>query len=234
MLCNEYFEELKASYSLVRRLSNNNGALTLLLKHKKLNSYLIYRRYSAPVAVYDYLKTISFENLPTVYDTYRFDDGQVVLEEYIDGLTVAEAIENGLYTYNGARTVVLGVCNALAPLHSLGFVHRDIKPENVIISNAGCVKLIDFNASRRTTPKAEYDTVQIGTIGYASPEQLGIAQSDTRTDIYALGVLLNVMLTGNHPSKQLATGKAGKIVLKCTQINPESRFQSVYELMASL
>ncbi len=63
---------------------------------------------------------------------------------------------------------------------------------------------------------------------------LGLAQSDARTDIYAVGVLLNVMLTGKHPSEKLADGKAGKIVRKCTAINPNERYQSAKNLAAAL
>lgn len=67
--------------------------------------------------------------------------------------------------------------------------------------------MIDFNTSRQVSG-VKHDTVIMGTVGYASPEQLGIAQSDARTDIYAAGVLLNVMITGKHPSQQLAGGHA--------------------------
>ena len=234
MTCNEYLGTLKKDYFIARTLSQKNGALILLLKHKKLNKRLVLRIYGEPVEAYDYLKTVTFENLPTVYDTLHLEDGQIVFEEYIDGITVADVIENGLYTYEGAKKVLLGICDALSLLHSNGYVHRDIKPENVIIATDSTVKLIDLNASRKYTPFAEKDTVQIGTIGYAPPEQMGLAQSSVQTDIYALGVLLNVMLTGKHPSSRLARGKAGKIVLKCTQINPQSRFSSVEKLLAQL
>ena len=70
----------------------------------------------------------------------------------------------------------------------------------------------------------------MGTVGYASPEQLGVAHSDTRTDVYAVGVLLNVMITGKHPSEKLATGKTGRIVRKCTNVNPDERYQTVETL----
>lgn len=231
MTFSAFFEQLKADYALVRVLSDKNGAQVLLCKHRALGRYVVLRHYPAPVAVYDYLKTVSFPALPIVYDTYRLDDGQVVLEEYIDGITVADVLENGLYTYGGAKKVLFAVGNALSILHAVGFVHRDVKPENVMISKSGEVKLIDFNASRKVVPTAQNDTVQIGTIGYAAPEQLGLSQSDRHTDIYALGVLLNVMLTGKHPSQQLAKGKAGKIVLKATQIDPLSRYSTVLDLL---
>ena len=234
MTCTEYLNELKSSYSILRLLSDKNESIVLLLKHKILGKKIVLRRYKNAVRAYDFLKGVAFENLPLVYDSIYLDDGQIVLEEYINGISVTDVLENGLYTYSGAKKVLEGVCSALSLLHSNGIVHRDIKPENIIISNEGVVKFIDFNASRKITYTAQKDTVQIGTIGYASPEQLGIAQSDTRTDIYALGVLLNVMLTGNHPSKQLAKGKAGKIVLKCTQIDPKSRYESVEKLISEL
>ena len=74
----------------------------------------------------------------------------------------------------------------------------------------------------------------MGTVGYASPEQLGIAQSDARTDIYVAGVLLNVMITGKHPSQQLAGGHAERIVKKCTHINPNDRYQTAEKLAEAL
>ena len=131
------------------------------------------------------------------------------------------------------KKVVQGICNALGFLHSQGIVHRDIKPENVMIGKHGQVVLIDLNVSRQVSA-ASHDTVVMGTVGYAPPEQLGIAQTDSRTDIYALGVLLNVMLTGVHPSQALAKGKAGRIVRRCTAVNPDDRFQSAEKLSEKL
>ena len=74
----------------------------------------------------------------------------------------------------------------------------------------------------------------MGTVGYVAPEQLGLSQSDARTDIYAAGVLYNVMLTGAHPTVQLANGKAGRIVRKCTAVNPDERYQSAQKLSNAL
>ncbi len=233
MKSTDYFSSMKKDYDVVRVLSDKNDSLSVLVKHKELKNYLVYRYFHEPVWAYDFLKRIAFENLPLVYDAFLAEDGQIVLEEYIDGITVADVLENGTYTYFGAKKVIFDVCDALKILHTNGFVHRDIKPENIMISKSGTVKLIDFNASRKQSVYASADTVQMGTIGYASPEQLGIAQSDVRTDIYALGVLLNVMLTGTHPTKQLAKGRAQKIILKCTQINPDLRFKDIADLKAA-
>lgn len=234
MICSDFMKQITDEYSVVRVISNKNESLSLLVKHKSLGKYMVLRQFNNSVPIYDFLNFINFENLPFVYESLHLDDGQIVFEEYIDGLSVAEVLENGIYTYGGARKVLYDVCDALKILHLNGFVHRDIKPENIMISKNGIVKLIDFNASRTIKSNASKDTVQIGTIGYAAPEQLGLSQSDTRTDIYALGVLLNVMLTGEHPSKKLAKGRAGKIVLKSTQIDPKSRFKNVDEFKMML
>ena len=118
-------------------------------------------------------------------------------------------------------------------LHGKGIVHRDVKPENVIVSPSGRVVLVDFNASRIMKASGK-DTVVLGTVGYASPEQMGVSKSDNRTDIYAAGVMLNVMLTGKHPSEKMAKGRAGKIVRKCTFVSPEERFQSAEKLKKAL
>lgn len=68
----------------------------------------------------------------------------------------------------------------------------------------------------------------------AAPEQYGMSQSDGRADIYAVGVLLNIMLTGEHPSRKLAKGRMGRIVQRCTMVNPEKRYKNILHLMEVL
>ena len=161
-------------------------------------------------------------------------DGMVaVLEEYIQGDSLAYLLEGALFSPAEARKIVLQLCNALWVLHKLGAVHRDIKPENVIVRGREAV-LIDFDASRIFKSETNHDTQILGTTGYAAPEQYGITQTDERADIYSLGVLLNIMLTGKHPSKELASGRLGRIVQKCTMVNPDKRFRSVLYLMEAL
>lgn len=221
------------TYRLVKVLADKNGCKALRLRHKTMERDMVIHSFPETITAYEFLKKIKQENLPEIYDSLNFEDGQIVLEEYIDGMTVAEILETGLYRYIGAKKVIIGLCNGLELLHQNGIIHRDIKPENVIIDKNGRVVLIDFNASRKTK-ECSKDTVIMGTVGYASPEQLGVTQSDPRTDIYALGVLLNVMLTGKHPCEQLAKGKVGRIINKCTSINPQQRFQTTKELAEAL
>lgn len=229
----EYLDIVFEAFSLVSVLSDKNGCRVLKLKNKANGKNVILRSFSQRVPAYEQLYAVCCQNLPLVYDVIDLNDGQIVLEEFIDGVTISEVMESGYYRYIGARRVLRSVCNALNVLHGMGFVHRDVKPENVMISNDGRVVLIDFNASRKVSV-ADKDTVVMGTVGYASPEQLGIAQTDARTDVYAVGVLLNVMITGKHPSEKLAKGKVGRVVRRCTSVNPDERYQTAEKLSEAL
>lgn len=228
-----YIKNLLLNYSLVAVLSEKNECQVLRLRNKATEQDLVLRSCPKHLDAYETLCAIRCDNLPEVYDAIDVDDGQIVLEEYVDGITVAEVMQTGKYRYWGARKILSEICNALSVLHSHNIVHRDIKPENVMIEKTGRVVLIDFNASRKES-KADKDTVIMGTVGYASPEQLGLSQTDARTDIYAAGVLLNVMLTGKHPTECFVKGRAGRIVRKCTALNPDDRYQSAEKLALAL
>ncbi len=228
-----YLTGILQTYSIVSVLSEKNGGKVLRLRHKELKRDLILRQYPQKIAAYERIKNLCCENLPEIYDAIDCDDGQIVLEEYIDGMTVDQIMQTGRYHSRGAKKVMRGVCEALSVLHSRSIVHRDVKPENVMVTADGRVVLIDLNAARQVT-NASHDTVILGTVGYASPEQLGISQSDARTDIYAAGILLNVMLTGQHPSVQLARGRLGRVVENCTAIHPDHRYSSAQKLSEEL
>lgn len=229
----EYIKEILTVYKLVSVLSEKNGCNVFRLRHRENGKDLVLRSFPEPVVAYELLCGIRCRNLPLIYDVIYVGDGQIVLEEYIDGLTVAQVLETGLYQPRGAQKVMAEICHALMVLHDRDIVHRDVKPENVIVTREGRVVLIDFNASRCVNQTGK-DTVVMGTVGYASPEQLGISQSDARTDIYAAGILLNVMLTGKHPSQAFARGRVGRVVRKCTTLSPEERYQSAKKLLSAL
>ena len=229
----EYIEKVLQVYALVAVLSEKNGCKVLRLRNKENGKSLVLRSLPHSLETYHKLQNIRCENLPEIYDVLELDDCQIVLEEYIDGITAAQVMETGAYHARGVKKVLFGVCDALTVLHKRGIVHRDVKPENVMISADGRVVLIDFNASR-VESNANKDTVIMGTVGYASPEQLGLSQTDARTDLYAAGVLYNVMLTGQHPSVAIAPGRAGRIVRKCTAVNPDERYQTADALRAAL
>ena len=224
---------IDAEYETVKTIKNSERGCVSLLQNKQNGTRFIFRHYQGSGEVYRKLLSVSCPNLPKIMEAAEQNGMVAVLEEYIQGDSLAFLLAGACLTPAEARKITFQLCNALWVLHSLGAVHRDIKPENVIVRGSEAV-LIDFDASRIFKSGTNQDTQILGTTGYAAPEQYGITQTDERADIYSLGVLLNIMLTGKHPSKELASGRLGRIVQKCTMVNPKKRYKSVLYLMEAL
>lgn len=232
MTCAQYVDTVLQTYRLISVLADKHGCRTLRLRHRTLQQDIVLHQLNRSAAVYSALCGISCRNLPAVYDTVELEDGAVVWEEWIDGMTVAQVMESGRYHCRGAKKVLRAVCDALTVLHGLGIVHRDVKPENVMIDTEGRVVLIDFNISCDIADEA--NSAVMGTVGYTPPEQLGLSRNDARTDIYAAGVLLNVMLTGQHPCRAAANERMGRVVRRCTMTDPNDRYQTAAKLRRAL
>ncbi|MBR4861671.1 MAG: protein kinase, partial [Firmicutes bacterium] len=113
--------------------------------------------------------------------------------------------------------------------------HRDIKPEHILLTAEGRVVLIDLDASMRILSGKKNDTQLLGTAMYAAPEQFGLTRSDERADIYALGILMNEMLTGEHPAViRYQEGPLAEIIERCIRMNPAERYQTVADLEQEL
>ena len=204
-----------------------------LLRHRASGQPFILRRFQGNAEVYQKLLQYTCPNLPVVYEVATDGNCALELEEYIQGDTLGFLLQGAHFSVEETRRIIIQVCQALWVLHSLGAVHRDVKPENIILRGSDAV-LIDFDAARLHKPENSNDTQILGTTGFAAPEQYGLSQSDIRSDIYSLGILINVMLTGHHPSKHLVEGRMGRIVDRCTHVNPEKRYQNVLRLMEAL
>lgn len=227
---------LAKQYRIVKVIKKNNKKEILLLENKDNHIRVVCRKYFEKINsdVYRILTKIIVPNLLEVYDVQEEENQTIILEEYVDGISVAELLADEKYTPYGMRRVIEQVCSGVEVLHRNQIILRDLKPENILIDSKGHVKVIDYDAAKIYKKENDADTVLLGTAGYAAPEQYGIVQSDMRTDIYALGVLINVMLTGEHPSRKMCKAKYKRVVEKCTKINPNDRYQSVQELKKHL
>ena len=232
-LYESFLEAVTTEYDTLHVLKRSPRGTVSVVRHKKSGTRYVFRRYSGSGEVYRRLLPVLCPHLPQIMEAAEQDGQTAVLEEYVQGDTLAELLMGARLTEREARQVTMQLCQALHVLHSMGAVHRDVKPENVILRGSDAV-LIDFDAARLYKDESESDTQVLGTTGFAAPEQYGIFQSDERADIFSLGVLLNIMLTGKHPSREMAAGKMGRIVRKCTMTAPEQRYQSARALMEVL
>ncbi len=232
-LYESFLKAVTTEYDTLRVLKQSPRGTVSVVRHKKSGTRYVFRRYSGSGEVYRRLLPVLCPHLPQIMEAAEQDGQTAVLEEYVQGDTLAELLMGARLTEREARQVTIQLCQALHVLHSMGAVHRDVKPENVILRGSDAV-LINIDAARIYKDESESDTQVLGTTGFAAPEQYGIFQSDERADIFSLGVLLNIMLTGKHPSREMAAGKMGRIVRKCTMTAPEQRYQSARALMEVL
>lgn len=193
--------------------------------------------------VYEYLQTCGNQHIPKIYECIEDEGKLIIIEEYIHGESLADHLEEtGVYSREEVCRFAITICDVLEQLHQLPqpVIHRDLKPENILIPENGSLKIIDFNTAKRHEWGRDSDTVIIGTRKYAAPEQFGYKQSDARTDIYALGVMMNYLLTKKYPDECLyISEKYGKISLseiirKCIEFSPDSRYQTVMDLRRDL
>lgn len=168
-----------------------------------------------------------------IYEVCTDDSGITVLEEYIEGKRLLDILSSKPLDKKTACKYVSQICDALIFLHSIGIIHRDIKPSNIIIKDDGTAVLIDLSIARFVNEQ-ENDTQALGTPGFAAPEQFGVSQSNKATDIYGLGVLLNIMLTGSHPSVDLPKGRLRKVVEKATSTQISKRYRDAEKLKKAL
>jgi serine/threonine-protein kinase len=202
------------------------------------------------VAETDILKKLSHPNLPSIIDVIDQDDSFIIIMDYIEGNSLNKALEEfGAQPQENVIEWAKQLCDVLGYLHTRtpAIIYRDMKPANIMLKPDGNVTLIDFGTAREFKEKNLADTTCLGTVGYAAPEQFGgMGQTDGRTDIYCLGATLYHLVTGMNPCEPpyeirpireinpaLSSGLE-RIIIKCTQRNPDDRYQSAAELMYAL
>lgn len=173
---------------------------------------------------------------PEIYECVENGQQLVVIEQYIEGRNLEDILYDRELSEEEASSIVCRLCRALEPLHTAqpAIVCRDLKPENMMITPQNQVMLVDFDIARVVSPGKNRDTVVMGTAGFAAPEQFGHRQTDGRSDIYALGTILNYCILRKLPVEKMVDGELGNIVRKCIAVNPDERYQSVRELRYKL
>ncbi len=189
------------------------------------------------ISIYEYLKENPVEHMPRIIYLAKGSNCLIVLEEYIEGTSLNDLISEEKINEADAVAITVKLCKILDTLHSLPdpIIHRDVKPSNVIVDQNGEVFLLDMNAAKWYEPDKFSDSDCFGTKFYASPEQLGygLKASSAKSDIYAIGVLLNVMLTGDFPQKKTASEPYRTIIRRCISLESDKRYTAT-ELINAL
>lgn len=202
------------------------------------------------VAETDLLKKLNHPHLPSIIDVIDCDDTFLIVMDYIEGNPLSKALEtSGAQNQDDVIEWAKQLCDVLGYLHSRKppIIYRDMKPSNVMLKPDGNVMLIDFGTAREFKYSSVADTTCLGTQGYAAPEQFGgHGQTDARTDIYCLGATMYHLVTGHNPAtppyemypirqwNPMLSSGLEEIILKCTQRNPEDRYQSCAGLLYAL
>ena len=228
-------------YDLLECLAHSHETETYLVKQKGSNMLCVAKCYDRNFykAVNEscILKALSHEGLPAFIAEYEDEAAVIIVREYIEGTPLDKYIAQ--QSLNQAQVIALCIelCDILSYLHEQEppVIHRDIKPQNIIIKANGKPALIDFDIARQYDLKAQTDTQFIGTRTYAPPEQYGFKQTDCRADIYSLGVLLCLLLTGSTNTKDAKLPKKLKtLVNRAAAFSPEERFTNAAALKKAL
>lgn len=202
------------------------------------------------IAEANMIKQLDHPSIVRIVDIIDNPDVIYIIEDYIEGETLNTILEeNGAQPQELVIEWAMQICEALEYLHTRkpAIIYRDMKPSNVMLKPDGNIKIIDFGIAREYKEQSLADTVSLGTKGYAAPEQFGgKGQTDARTDVYCLGVTLYHLVTGHSPcdppyeiypirhwNPQLDPGLEA-VIEKCTQLNPNDRYQSCAELLYAL
>jgi serine/threonine protein kinase len=238
---------MSSVYLAINEKANKQWAIKEVRRNRHYNFDIVRKSLEAETNL---LKKLSHKNLPSVVDVIDQDHNFLVVMDYIEGTTLEKLVdEKGAQKQEDVVDWAIQLCDVLQYLHTRtpAIVYRDMKPSNIMLKNDGSIVLIDFGTAREYKNDSLSDTTYLGTRGYAAPEQFGgKGQSDFRTDIYCLGATMYHLLTGHNPSEApyqmypitiwdstLSKGLEA-IITKCTQNNPNDRFQSVGELKKAL
>jgi len=206
-----------------------------------------------------FARKIRHKNVCQMYDLSKEEESYYITMEYVRGDDLKGMIRRmGGFSAPQAITIAKQVCNGLAEAHKLGVIHRDLKPQNIMIDQDGNARIMDFGIARSLKGKGITGAgVMIGTPDYMSPEQVEGKETDQRSDIYSLGVILFEMVTGQTPFQgdtpftigvkhkseipqnpqelnNQISDELSQVILRCLEKDKEKRFQNAQDLQNDL
>ncbi|MGN0407748.1 MAG: serine/threonine protein kinase [Bacteroides sp.] len=229
---------------MLHELGHGADGTVYLVRHKRLNTLRAVKFIKSSLRSQDYLnevnllKNLKHSGIPVIYDIEESEQGIYVIEEYIDGCTLAQTIHNnGKYQLPQACEVIVQLCDILEFLHNneeYSVIHLDLKPENIMIDKSGNVKLIDFGNAAIAGNGVKSC---MGSTFFAAPEQYHSLKPDRLCDIYGVGMLLLFMLTKKHEWSgidEIQSVEISRVIKKCVHHNPIQRYRSAGRIKADI
>jgi tRNA A-37 threonylcarbamoyl transferase component Bud32 len=263
------------SYEVARRIGRGGMGIVYLAQDTMLDRSVAIKmlapKYTRDTQQRERLKRearlaakFSHPGIATVYALEEFGNSIYIVSEYVSGLTLHQIMKSNQLDFSQILDIAVQIARALTAAHEQGIIHRDLKPENIVRTESGILKILDFGLAR-VEPKdgAASDTrltrrgTFLGTPAYASPEQLLGLETDRRTDMFSLGVILYELCAGRHPfiaSDSLSTiarileadvpdlfpinpeipAEFDRIVRRCLKKKPSDRYDNTRDLLVEL
>ena len=236
---------------------NRDVAIKLLLPHLSSDPQQA-RRFAEEART---AGSLNHPNILSVYDVGEHGGVPFIVSEYVDGESLRMRLKRGPLAIDVAEAVALQMARGLSAAHARGIIHCDLKPDNVFIRADGGVKILDFGLARlKTAPATLSDLPDLtvsslaGTAGYIAPEQVLGREADARSDLFALGITIYEMVSGERPfrgdsvvetlnatvtlapadlraARPDVPAPLSRIVMRLLKKAPDSRFQSAEELV---
>lgn len=251
-------EILKGRYEIIALLADGGMSSVYLSKDKNLGCYWAIKQVNSSNVVYmeafkkevELLSSLNHPDVPRIVDKIETQDSYFVVMDFIGGISLEKKVlSEGTQKEDDVVRWAKILCEVLNYLHNVKenpIVYRDMKPDNVMLTETGRVKLIDFGIAKECVRNRIQTGKKVGTRGYAAPEQYKDSILDEKTDIYSLGVTLYYLLTGKSPTypphelqpirqiNPVLSEGIEYIINKCTQLEPENRYQNCMELKYDL
>ncbi|MDL2274412.1 protein kinase [Oscillospiraceae bacterium OttesenSCG-928-G22] len=191
---------------------------------------------------YALLKKLDYPAIPRAI-LYDSDDNgrEYLLRSYAEGDTLDALVDrDGVFDERQVLEIAQKLCEIFSYLHSQKppIIYRDVKPQNIVMTPNGRLSLIDFGISREDKSDKEYDTIYVGSVAFASPEQFGFAGTDSRSDVFSLGKLMLYLATGQTHlpdfRQKIASKKLAGLIARCTALAPDKRYASIDRLSRAI
>ena len=217
-------------FVLEKVLKNDDRQKIEVIYNPKTNQRFIKRSVNDDIRyIYKMLQKINNNHIPKIYDV-ELTDKTVVIEEFVQGITLNEFMENHFEFAKGQiNSIAKQLVSAMEALHKCSIIHRDIKPDNIIMNSEGHIWLIDYDIARIVNNEVRKDTTVLGTVGYAPVEQFGMMPTDYKTDIYAFGATIEQLMKYSGEK-----GRLLGIAQKCKRFDPMQRYQSIKQLKRAM